>query len=171
MRTRMSAGILLAALTLAACGGGGGDSGDASGGTGSADIHAAAVYYAQCMRSKGYNMPDPTFDEDDNPVFQEPDLAKNLDKDTFLRDRQECNRRLNEAWAAAGRPNRKEQDRQGLLAFAQCMREKGVNVPDPDAQGGWVLDKKLLNSPAWGPAAQACRDKLPAGMDLPGGKK
>jgi hypothetical protein len=164
----MSAAVLLATLTLAGCSGGGGDSPEAKG---SAEIHAAAVEAAQCMRGKGYNAPDPTFDEDDNPIFQEPDLAKGADVQVYLRDRQECNRRLNEAWVAAGRPNRKEQDRQGLLAFAQCMREKGVNVPDPDAQGGWVLDKQLLNSPAWAPAAQACRDKLPAGVELPGGKK
>jgi hypothetical protein len=161
----MSAAVLLATLTLAGCGGG-----DSSEAKGSAEIHAAAVEAAQCMRGKGYNAPDPTFDEDDNPIFQEPDLAKGADVQVYLRDRQECNRRLNEAWAA-GRPNRKEQDRQGLLAFAQCMREKGVNVPDPDAQDGWVLDKQLLNSPAWAPAAQACRDKLPAGVELPGGKK
>lgn len=166
MRARMSAGVLLAALTLAACGGGD-DSAEAKG---SADIHAAAVQAAQCMRAKGYNMPDPTFDEEDNPVFQQPDLAKGTDLQAYQRDRQDCNRRLNEAWVAAGRPNRKEQDRQGLLAFAQCMREKGVNVPDPDAQGGWALDKQLLRSPAWAPAAEACRDKLPAGMELPGGK-
>jgi hypothetical protein len=166
----MSVGVLLAALALAACsGGGGGDSDAGNGSAGSADIHAAAVYAAECMREKGYNVPDPTFDDQDNPVFQQPDLAKGTGLRAYQQARQECNRRLNEAWVAAGRPNRKEQDREHLLAFAQCMREQGVNVPDPDAQGGWALDKQLLRSPAWEPAAQACRDKLPAGMDVPGG--
>jgi hypothetical protein len=75
---------------------------------------------------------------------------------------------LNEAWAAAGRPNRKDEERENLLAFAQCVRDKGVNVPDPDPQGGWTLDKQLLNSPAWKEAAEACRDRLPPGSKLPG---
>lgn len=155
----MSAVVI--ALALTACGGGGASSKED-------DIHAAAVYAAQCMRDKGYNAPDPTFDDQGNPVFQEPDLAKGTDIEAYRRARQECRRRLNEAWVAAGRPNRKDEDRANLLAFAQCMREHGVNVPDPDAEGGWALDKQLLNSPAWRPAAQACADKLPAGVPVPG---
>ncbi len=161
--------LLAATLALGACGG---DKADPAGGNstngGSTQIHAAALYAAQCMRSKGYNMPDPTFDQDDNPVFEQPDLGKGVDPNAYKQAHSECNQRLNQAWAAAGRPNRKEEDRQNLLAFAGCMREHGVNVPDPDAQGGWALDKVLISSPAWKSAAQACRDKLPAGVALPG---
>jgi hypothetical protein len=158
MRALMSAGALLTAVTLAACGGG-------TEVKDSTDIHGAAVYAAQCMRAKGYNLPDPTFDDDGVPQFQEP---TNLRGDAAYEAAwHECNRRLNEAWAAAGRPNRKEEDRQGLLVFARCMREKGVDVSDPDAQGNWPLDKQLLASPGWRRAAQACRDMLPAGAKLP----
>jgi hypothetical protein len=155
--------FLAAVLALTACGGGASDKSGKDD-----DIHAAAVYAAQCMRDKGYNVPDPTFDDQDNPVFQEPDLAKGADVEAYRRARQECNRRLDEAWGAAGRPNRKEQDRANLLAFARCVREHGVDVADPDPQGGWTLDKQLINSPAWKDAAQACADRLPAGLPVPG---
>src|SRR5689334_19406100 len=51
--------------------------------------------------------------------------------------------------------------------FAQCMRDHGVNMPDPDPNG--QIDKNAQvdrNSPAFRTAAEACKQFLPYGGDL-----
>lgn len=56
---------------------------------------------------------------------------------------------------------------QGVL-FAQCMREHGVDVPDPGPDAGTLggvagVDR---NDPAVEPAMAACKEHLPGGGDL-----
>ena len=52
-----------------------------------------------------------------------------------------------------------------MLAFAQCMREHGVDIPDPQfGEGGGAglrLRSSNPNDPKFREAEEACRDKLP----------
>jgi hypothetical protein len=156
--------VLAGAVLATACGSAGGDGGDAA--TGGGDLRAAAVRVSQCMREKGYDMPDPTFDGDDTPRFEEPGHLRG--DAAYEAARAECRKPFNEAWLAAGKPNRKAEGGENMLAFARCVRERGINVPDPDPNGGWTLDKQLTQSPAWQEAAQACRHHLPDAAGVPG---
>jgi hypothetical protein len=56
-----------------------------------------------------------------------------------------------------------------MRKFAQCMRDNGVDMPDPEPGGGFGgafgsdIDR---NSPAFQKAMDACRSQLPGGGDL-----
>jgi hypothetical protein len=48
---------------------------------------------------------------------------------------------------------------EGLLAFAKCMRERGIEMPDPefaDGRGSVALPEGDLNSPEFQEAQKAC---------------
>jgi hypothetical protein len=56
--------------------------------------------------------------------------------------------------------------KQAALAFARCMRQHGVNVPDPNPNGGGIVVKGgpgTLNpdDPKFKAAQQACQKLLP----------
>jgi hypothetical protein len=172
---RTGAALLLVLAALAGCGGaddGGPEAGGASPSPAN-DLRVAALHFSACMRGAGYDLPDPTFNDQGYPAFREPELRGNAE---YERKRAECRVALDEAAVAAGAPS-KEESTQQLLAFARCMRERGVNMPDPPADGGPRLDGSLLSSPAWRPAAEACREHLPAKYqslvdgNIDGGKK
>jgi hypothetical protein len=156
----MTAGaILMAAVLLGGCGpanGKAGASGTPSPSAGN-DVRAAALAFSSCMREHGYQVPDPTFDEQGWPQFDEGDLRGSPEYESV---RVQCRTALDAAAVAAGAPTKQEVQDQ-LLAFARCMRDQGVNMPDP-TDGGLRLDSQLLDSAPWHPAAQACKEHLPA---------
>ncbi|MBE1485718.1 hypothetical protein [Plantactinospora soyae] len=122
------------------------------------ELRAAALGFSSCMRERGYDVPDPTFDERGMPGFAEPGLRGDQ---RYEAARAECRVALDEAAVAAGAPT-KEEMTERLLAFAGCMRDRGVEMPDPAPDGGLRLDGALLSAPTWKPAAQACKEHLPA---------
>ena len=153
--------LLLGALAVAGCAGGeaGGEPPAARAGADpAADLRGAALQFSSCMCERGYDIPDPTFDDRGFPAFAEPGLRGNPQ---YEQARAECRKALDTAALAAGAPTKEEMQEQ-LLGFARCMRERGVNMPDPPAEGGLRLDGQLLSSPAWRPAAEACKSHLPA---------
>jgi hypothetical protein len=168
----MRSAVLLAALLLLA----GCDSAKPSGAAGMAkseEINRTAVGFSQCMRDHGHQVPDPTFDEDGLPTFAEPENGR--EDPAYGTDRQQCRVPLNEALVAAGVPNRKGTPDQ-WLAFARCMREHGVEMPDPTPERPIPFsDRNAFDSPAWQPAVQACESNVPPSMreilrQLPGTK-
>jgi hypothetical protein len=55
--------------------------------------------------------------------------------------------------------------RAAALAYAKCMRQKGISqFPDPDANGGIAIDSSKVqqNSPQFKAADEACKSLLPA---------
>jgi hypothetical protein len=130
---------LALALTVAACGGGGGKgSGVASlGGADQAtsttnasgsdgyDLRRALVF-TRCMRQHGYDLPDPQL-EGNNVGLQLPNYQGQR-APKFQAAWQACRRYA----PNGGQPQRPSaQDRQQALAFARCMRQHGINLPDP----------------------------------------
>jgi hypothetical protein len=142
-------GALSVALTLvlAACGGNG-DSNDVasltdttgqtttgadqgSGAASKTDREKAALEYAKCMREHGVDFPDPV-----NGRFEFK--AERRDQ----RKMQEAQEACRDILRDAAPPLTEEQEaelRQAALDFAKCMREHGVDMPDPKfGQGGGV---------------------------------
>jgi hypothetical protein len=156
---RMRTIILITGLLLAGCAA----EPEAPAGPAKTDeISQAAVGFSQCMRDKGYQVPDPTFDENGLPVFDEPEKER-VEAGKYRTDRQECRAPLNEAITAAGVPNTKGTPEQ-WLAFARCMRENGVDMADPTPDNRFVIDKNAYDSPSWATAADTCKDTIPPAM-------
>jgi hypothetical protein len=174
MRMGLLLGLLLALpLAVAACGGGGKPSGVASlGGAGSAtsttnaggDDRQKALNWARCMRQHGVRTHDPRFDAQGNMISQEPPAVANAQaKLKFKAAEQACKQYETSGGPPPSPPS--AQERQQALAFARCMRQHGINVPDPQitANGiaqplpeGMDRDDPRLRAPR-----QACRQYLP----------
>ena len=170
-----AAGVCTAALTagllLAACGGGSGDpesvasltdtpSPGATDGTGAAtterqDPLEAALEFARCMRAHGIDMPDPSAGGGISLTVEPGDEEK-------LEEAQKaCQPILQNAESPLSEEQQQAmQDAQ--LAFAKCMREHGIDYPDPQfgengmvtQQGGTNIDP---NDPDFKEAEDACR--------------
>jgi hypothetical protein len=134
-------------LALAACGGspdgdrvasltgGGGATGTTNGAakTADKDPQQAALDFAKCMREHGIDMPDPQVDDQGRvrvrvggPGGDRPDPKK-------LDEAQKACGRLMGGGDGAGQIDPEERD--AMVAFARCMREHGIDMPDPAGDG------------------------------------
>ena len=157
----------LLALGAGACAGGGGSGsrvasldGSSSGARGATtttapDPQDAALAFARCMRQHGIDMPDPQSDSSGRTRLQvrgKPDKRK-------LQEAEGACGSLLKGGNGPGQPlNAAQQD--ALLNFARCMRQHGIDVPDPTpGQAGVTLTKRSkgeLNSPRFRHAEAAC---------------
>lgn len=175
------------ALTLAACSSGSKNSvatltgADATASAtptlSAADREALALKFAQCMRQNGVpDFPDPTVDQNGNlQLFSGGALPNISDREKIRTAFQACGQ-----YAQGLRSGFSSQDQQqmqdAILAFAQCMRANGYNMPDPtfgprptagssptsgQDSGRGPFGGFNQNDPAFQKAFSACRDKLP----------
>ena len=86
--------------------------------------------FAQCMREEGINFPDPTFDIDGNPQFDNLEIDN---EEEFERAFENCEDILRNAL-----PEQFDLDPEveaalvdASLEFSQCMRDQGIDFPDP----------------------------------------
>jgi hypothetical protein len=97
----------------------------------------AALAFARCMRENGVDMPDPIVETDGGGGISigqaGPDST--VSKDAFREADETCRHFMEAAMPEAGPPLSAE-DMDKMLAFAQCMREHGVDMEDPTADGG-----------------------------------
>jgi hypothetical protein len=170
---RRSIGVVIFAVLLGGCTAAN-SSTDPTGMAKTEEIGRAAVQFAQCMRDHGYQIPDPTFDEEGFPVWGDVPGAVPEKGAEFEENQRTCMEPLRAAYQAAGVPNNKEVNAEELLAFTRCMREHGIDIPDPTAEEPLEIPKDAYNSPAWQPAAQACGSLLPESwrgvLEPPAGK-
>lgn len=148
-RSLVLAGLLGAAL-LTGCGGGGGgdDDGVASIEGAGSDTPASAeasdkdaeqqmLDYAECLRGQGLDVPDPEFDEDGGARITrraDGDGGQRVTPEDFDKAREVCGDPPAPPGGGGGRPDQAEfQD--AALAFAKCMREQGIDMPDPQFSG------------------------------------
>ena len=127
--------LAMATMLLAGCNSN--DSGN--GGTPtdtSTDPMAAQLAYAQCMRKNGVDVPDPK--SGDNGMVQLGPGAGSLggDQGTFEKAQKACAKYVEDMGGTGPAGALSEADKEQMLQFAECMREHGVNVPDPDFNGG-----------------------------------
>jgi hypothetical protein len=166
--------VVALTLTVAACGGGGKANGVASlGGSGKAtattspggDNQQAALAFARCMRQHGIDMPDPQFNGNGiSQGFTARRGGKGPDDPKFKAAQQACQKYL----PNGGQPTKPNpQEQQQMLAFARCMRQHGIDVPDPGASGGIEVKggPGTVNpdSPKFKAAEQACQQYEPNG--------
>jgi hypothetical protein len=158
--------VLLAAAALAvALGACGGETGGASR---ASDLRDAGLKFARCMRENGIDMPDPKTDEN-GVMIAEGDEGMGLEggqpSSRFRAAEQKCRKHLENVKPPQLSPEQQKEFRQRALAHAECMRENGVNFPDPkfSDDGGAVVDIGPGSgidpeSPAFKRAQEECRE-------------
>lgn len=152
--------LALCVFGLVACGGGGSSSAGGSGAAGGSE-EEAALEFTECMRAHGVEVEDP---KPGQKNIELPDTGDPTSKKALAA----CNGKL----GTAGQELSSEEDeefREGALALAQCMRENGIEMGDPEflGPGKFHLDIEGIDteSPAFEAAREACDEELP---ELPG---
>jgi hypothetical protein len=143
----------------------------------SVDPQEALLAFAQCMREHGIDMPDPQFGSDDRIIATGPGSggAPDADAEAFAEADEACRHHLEGVALGGARGSPDPEFQEKLLAFAQCMRDHGIDFPDPqfDAGGGGAIriggDRGGIDpsSPEFQAAQEACSEHLPGGG--PGG--
>lgn len=126
----------------------------------SADPDEAALEFAECMRENGVDMPDP--EPGQNGGFQLfGGGTGDVDQATLERALEACRDLAPQLEGGAEiDPEMEEQ----MLALAECMREHGIDMPDPTTDGGLSLqlpdgvDREEVDA-----ALEECRETV----DLP----
>jgi hypothetical protein len=161
-RVLANAALVLAVGLLGACGGGSGDEdGDevasledgesssdsspdntATADTASTDPEQAMLDFAECMRDHGVEMDDPQFDGEGGGGIELEATPENEDE---IEAAQEACQPIMEN--ARGEievdPEREAEMREQMLEYAQCMRDHGIDMPDPvfSDEGGFVVQQ------------------------------
>ncbi|HYY79712.1 MAG TPA: hypothetical protein VFD04_11080 [Actinomycetes bacterium] len=175
-------GALALTLAVAACAGGGDPSGGVASLAGSGhatsttspgvrDERQAALDFARCMRQHGVDMPDPKFDAGGGVTQEGPaGGGKGPEDPTFKAAQQACQHYLRDG----GQPSKTDPQRfQQALKFARCMRQHGVDMPDPNPNGPTVQTGNGASNgpkpddPRFKAAQEACKQYLPGGAGGP----
>ncbi|MDF5755417.1 hypothetical protein [Spongiactinospora sp. TRM90649] len=159
MRVRRAMLIAGTLLGLSACGQAPTSTGVASvsgGGTASPSASPAVssdpVKFAQCMRENGIQMDDPGGKGEIKVRIPSGDKSK-LDK-----AHKACSKYMEGKFGGKRLDDPRMRD--AMLAFAKCMRERGVDMPDPKPDEGFMVKLKR-SDPKWEQAMKACEEKLP----------
>jgi hypothetical protein len=166
--------LALCAVALAACGSGG----DSATAADAAEREEAALEFAECMREHGVDMPDPQVGQDGGGVafgFQKgkggTTSGANPNAPATKKALSACEGKLGPMGEP---PSAEEQEKfkEQALAFAECMRENGVDMPDPQFGAEGKVTQRIggpgssgpkPNSPAFQQAQEACQSKAPGG--------
>jgi hypothetical protein len=163
MQISIPTAVVVCALAFAACGAD--DPAAESDGDRRQDNEDAMLAYAQCMRDEGVDMPDP------KPGERGIQLRAPGGSEAKVRAADEACR---EHLEKIDPPDISEEDqaefRESALAHAQCMRDHGIDMPDPtfSADGGAQMRIRRGSgidpeSAKFREAEEACRDELPDG--------
>ena len=145
-------------------GGSGEDGADGEEAGSEKDLEEQALEYAECMRENGVpDFPDPQI-EDGGIRMQIGGPDGELDPEALDQANEVC-----QDLAPRGGGNFSEEDRQEMqdafLEYAQCMRDNGYDMPDPQfgegGEGGMFRMRGEPDDPAFQKAQEACEDKLP----------
>lgn len=158
--------MLLAAVLAAGCGSDPGTDDVATAQSGSASPSASANgvadkarKYAECMRENGVpDFPDPKPDGS----FDLKSIGGNIDREKIKTATAACQDVRPDGGV---RPELDPAQQEQLLKWAQCMRDNGVDVPDPDPNGSGSLFEQggiELDDPTVQKAMEACQGQLDA---------
>jgi hypothetical protein len=192
-RARWLGAVLVLSGLLAACGGGGSGSGIASisgkdqagktsskKGASKQDAQDAFRSYAQCMRKHGVDMPDPKFSKNGSVSINAAPPGGSGDPNQgpspqFQAADNACKHFIDDAVNSSGNkpdPEQQEKMKEAALAFAKCMRDHGIDMPDPVFSGDGRVSQQLTGNPneaKFQAAQKACQKKMP-GFGKKGGK-
>ena len=122
-------GAVAAGLLLTGCGALGGDADGEAGGTREPTMEEAMVDFAACMRENGYDMPDP----EGEGMIALP--AVDPDDEELMAALEACEDIIP---VDENAPSEEELFQEGLL-MAECMREEGFDMPDPERGQGITI--------------------------------
>lgn len=155
----VGSGWLLAAGLLAGCGGAPAQAAS----TTSSGKQSDGLQFAQCMRSHGIDVPDPGSGGGGVRIqVGGPDSSGGINPNSsqFQQAQTACQKYLPGMNLT---PQQQQQAQQNALAYAQCMRGHGVDVPDPQVTSHGVqfsLGTLSPSDPAFQSAQNACSSKL-----------
>ncbi len=163
------AATALATLLLAACGGTTDEAARGQGGK-EEEFEQAALKHAQCMREEGVDVPDPKPGQKGLILREGP--APGGSPEAQRRAQEACAKYLDDLPPPRLSEKQQNEMRDGAIKHAKCMREQGVDFPDPtfDAKGGAIVkigERFDPTDPAVERANKACAEHLPG--DGPGG--
>ncbi|HEV3494973.1 MAG TPA: hypothetical protein VHA34_01340, partial [Actinomycetes bacterium] len=122
---------------VATLGGAGGRTGNGNAaGSQKKDPQQAALDFARCMRQHGVDMPDPKVDAQGRVQIQiGPGGGRNRPPDPkkMQAAQQACGNLLGDGGEGPGQIDPKARD--AMVAYARCMRQQGINMPDPTGDG------------------------------------
>jgi hypothetical protein len=160
VRGLAAAGLLIAGLALAGCGAGSGSGPD----TASAEDkrEAAELKLSQCLREHGVAVPDRSR-AGAGPARVRLSATDRKKLEAAMQG--PCKRYQSAAFGNVT-PEQREEFRDAFTKFAACMRQHGVDLPDPSADGGEQrapagtrrIDE---DDPTTKAATTVCQDKLP----------
>jgi hypothetical protein len=157
MKGFLAFGAVVVALTASGCGG----SSEASAGgdgTTTSSREDAQLAFAQCLREHGIEVSDPGTQGGGGIR-----LAIRPGNETKFREaQQECRKQVPGAFPELT-DEQEQQFRDAALRFARCMREHGVDVPDPKfgSGGGFMIQGARRDDPDFRDAQKACARLLP----------
>lgn len=125
---------------VATAGGAGAATSTTTGAAPAADDEERMRQFAACMREHGIDMPDP---QPGGPVRIGGSNNK-VDRDTMQAAMQACRSLMPNGGEP---PKLSPEDLEKARAMAACMREHGVDVPDPDPDSGGMVMRRDENSP------------------------
>jgi len=132
-----------------------------------AETESAMLDFAQCLREQGFEVGDPTIDADGNVQLPPIEFSSEVTGD----DPEEGMADLNERMASCeehldgvvmtGDSEGASGIEDTLLEYAQCMREHGYDMPDPDlSSGGGMIDLGDMDDEEFQAADTECRHLL-----------
>ena len=129
-----------------------------------AGTREALLAYARCMREQGVDMPDPRTDETGRLLLVPPEGDTGTPR--FQAADRACSELRDSGVPAAPPPEAGAELRAAMLEHARCMREQGIDMPDPQvaANGGATIPLGGAvdpSDPDFREAQERCRDKLP----------
>jgi hypothetical protein len=157
--------LATASLALAACGGG--DPEATAGGDDRSELREAALDFAQCMRENGVDMEDPTAG---GGVQLRVGPETGNDPATVRKAEEACREHMEKAKPPELSEEDQREFKERALKFARCMREHGIDMPDPTFGEGGRMTQRLGGSgvnpedPRFREASEACSEYQPRMM-------
>jgi hypothetical protein len=105
------------------------------------DNDKAMLDFAKCMRENGVNMPDP--ETDGNGGVSIAIEGGPGDEDTIDAAHEACEKHMPKGPMKDLDPEKRQALEDAMVAFARCMRAKGIDMPDPQtSSGGGIMMKR-----------------------------
>ena len=141
----------------------------------------ALLAFTACLRENGIDVEDPTVDADGNVQLVPPGRQEGRDEpggnEGFRQARDACADLLAGAVLGFGGGVDRTELEDDLVEFAECMRDNGYDMPDPDFSafgpgaggGGGPFAGVDPEDPTFQTASEACTDILAGFGPRPGG--
>jgi hypothetical protein len=141
--------LAAAALALGACGSGKDDNSGSSRAKADDKAFEGALKFAKCMREHGLDVPDPTRGANGG-IMQRMGSGKGakpvqVDEGKMKAAQKDCQHFQDVGGGQAPSPAAQAKQQDAFLAYAQCMRQHGIAMPDPKFSNGRV--EMRLGSP------------------------